>query len=179
MASPFPIAARAGCPPRCKTILAEMAEDLGVPTPTRGDLSAWAQQGVLLLNTALTVEAGAAGAHLKLGWSALVDEAIAAVSDTADRRWFSCSGGAGRRLADRVDRAKHLVIESGHPSPLNRLRDFKGSRPFSRANRGSPRADWRRSIGGSDSRLRFASINHDGSWCASTRPQTRIQKTEP
>jgi uracil-DNA glycosylase len=135
-------------PPSLRTILSEMAEDLGVPTPRSGDLSAWAKQGVLLLNTALTVEAGLAGAHKKLGWSALVEQAVSAVSDRQPAVVFLLWGGPARRLAERVDQAKHLVIEAGHPSPLNRLRDFKGSRPFSRANtwlaaRGLAPVDWR------------------------------------
>lgn len=135
-------------PASLRTILAEMAEDLQVPMPKAGDLSAWARQGVLLLNTALTVEAGLAGAHLKFGWSALVDQAIAAVSERQAAVAFLLWGGAARKRAELVDRTKHLVIESGHPSPLNRLRDFKGSRPFSRANawlaeRGLAPVDWR------------------------------------
>jgi uracil-DNA glycosylase len=135
-------------PPSLKTILSEMAEDLAAPMPKGGDLSAWARQGVLLLNTALTVEAGQAGAHMKLGWAPLVEQAVSAISDRQPAVVFLLWGGAARRLASRVDRTKHLVIEAGHPSPLNRLRDFKGSRPFSRANEwlaahGLEPVDWR------------------------------------
>jgi uracil-DNA glycosylase len=135
-------------PASLRTILAEMADDLEIPMPKSGDLTAWAKQGVLLLNTALTVEAGQAGAHMKLGWSALVDQAVSEVSERQPAVAFLLWGGAARARAERVDRTKHLVIESGHPSPLNRLRDFKGSRPFSRANawlkeRGLTPVDWR------------------------------------
>jgi uracil-DNA glycosylase len=135
-------------PPSLKTILAEMAEDLGCPAPASGDLSHWARQGVLLLNSALTVEAGAAGAHLRLGWSALADEAVAAVSARRPAAVFMLWGGPARKRAVLVDRAKHLVIECGHPSPLNRLNDFRGTRPFSRANawleaHGETPIDWR------------------------------------
>lgn len=135
-------------PASLKTILAEMAEDLGAPVPQTGDLTNWAKQGVLLLNTALTVEAGRAGAHLRLGWSALVDQAVSAVSDRQAAVVFLLWGGPARKRAALVDARKHLVIEAGHPSPLNRLRDFRGTRPFSRANawliqKGLTPIDWR------------------------------------
>lgn len=135
-------------PASLRTILAEMAEDIGVPMPQSGDLTTWAAQGVLLLNTALTVEAGKAGAHLKLGWAALVDQAVAAISEQRPAVVFLLWGGSARKHASQIDRTKHLVIEAGHPSPLNRLRDFRGTRPFSRANewlvaKGLTPVDWR------------------------------------
>ncbi|WP_114946443.1 uracil-DNA glycosylase [Microvirga calopogonii] len=135
-------------PASLRTILAEMAEDLGMPMPKSGDLSKWAKQGVLLINTALTVEAGQSGAHMKFGWSALVDQAIAAVSERQPAVVFLLWGAPARKRAALVDRAKHLVIEAGHPSPLNRLNDFRGTRPFSRTNawlaeKGLERVDWR------------------------------------
>jgi uracil-DNA glycosylase len=135
-------------PASLRVILAEMAADLEAPMPRGGDLTPWARQGVLLLNTALTVEAGRAGAHLKLGWSVLADEAIAATSARQPAVVFMLWGGPARQRAVLIDRAKHLVLESGHPSPLNRLNDFRGTRPFSRANawlsaRGLAPIDWR------------------------------------
>jgi uracil-DNA glycosylase len=135
-------------PPSLKTILAEMAEDVGAPPPLCGDLTPWAKQGVLLINTALTVEAGQSGAHLKLGWSALADEAIAALSAHHSAVAFLLWGGPARRRAVLIDTDKHLVLECGHPSPLNRLNDFRGTRPFSRANawlkeKGIEPIDWR------------------------------------
>ncbi|MGO4573547.1 uracil-DNA glycosylase [Microvirga sp. 2TAF3] len=135
-------------PASLRTILAEMADDIGVPMPRSGDLTKWAKQGVLLLNTALTVEAAKAGAHLKLGWSALVDQAVSAVSERQPTVVFLLWGGPARKRAALIDRNKHLVIEAGHPSPLNRLRDFRGTRPFSRANawladKGLAPIDWR------------------------------------
>ena len=134
-------------PASLKVILAEMAEDCGVPMPRTGCLVPWARQGVLLLNAALTVEAGASGAHMKLGWSALADQAVAAVSAQRPAAVFLLWGGPARRRAELIDRAKHLVLECGHPSPLNRLNDFRGTRPFSRANawleeRGIEPIDW-------------------------------------
>lgn len=135
-------------PASLKVILAELADDLGIEKPARGDLTPWARQGVLLLNSALTVEAGRAGAHLKLGWSALADEAVRAASRERPAAVFLLWGGPARRRAALVDRERHRVLEAGHPSPLNRLGDFRGSRPFSRANafleeRGAGAVDWR------------------------------------
>jgi uracil-DNA glycosylase len=135
-------------PPSLRTILSEMADDLGCPAPASGDLGGWARQGVLLLNTALTVEAGDAGAHLRLGWSALADQAVAAVSAQRPAAVFLLWGAPARRRAALVDRAKHLVIECGHPSPLNSANAFRGTRPFSRANawlaaHGQTPIDWR------------------------------------
>lgn len=135
-------------PASLRTILTEMAEDLGVAIPRSGNLTRWAEQGVLLLNTSLTVEAGKAGAHLKFGWSALVDQAVSAISARQPAVVFMLWGTQARRRAALVDRQKHLVIEAGHPSPLNRLRDFRGTKPFSRANawliaKGLTPIDWR------------------------------------
>lgn len=135
-------------PASLRTILAEMAADLDVPMPKSGDLTKWAEQGVLLLNTALTVEQGKSGAHMKFGWSELVDQAITAISEQQPAVVFLLWGGPARKRAALVDRRKHLVIEAGHPSPLNRLNDFKGTRPFSRANawlveKGLEPVDWR------------------------------------
>lgn len=135
-------------PASLRVIFDEFSADLGIPKPRSGDLTPWAKQGVLCLNTALTVEAGRAGAHLKLGWSTLADEAMAAVSAQRPAVVFLLWGGPARKRAILVDGAKHLVIESGHPSPLNRLNDFRGTRPFSRANawlkeKGIEPIDWR------------------------------------
>lgn len=135
-------------PPSLKVILRELAGDIGGPVPATGDLTRWAEQGVLLLNTALTTLVGQSGAHMKLGWEMLADEAVAAVSAQRPAAAFLLWGGPARSRAPLIDRTKHLVIESGHPSPLNRARDFPGTRPFSRANawleahEGAP-IDWR------------------------------------
>jgi uracil-DNA glycosylase len=144
----FSYVGRRRLPPSLKTILAEMADDLGCPALGSGDLSHWARQGVLLLNTAMTVEAGAAGAHMRLGWAALADQAVAAVSAQRPAVAFLLWGGPARKRAALIDRDKHLVLECGHPSPLNRLNDFRGTRPFSRANawlaaRGEGAIEWR------------------------------------
>ncbi len=124
-------------PASLKTILDEMVSDMDGAQgqrPLSGNLTPWAKQGVLLLNSALTVEAANAGAHLKLGWSALTDQAIRALSEKRPAVAFLLWGGSARSRAALIDGSKHLIVESGHPSPLNRLRDFRNSRPFSRAN---------------------------------------------
>ncbi|MGY2049386.1 uracil-DNA glycosylase [Methylobacterium sp. JK268] len=121
-------------PASLRVILAEMAEDTGSPMPKAGDLSAWARQGVLLLNTALTVEAGKAGAHLAFGWASLTDQAVEAVSREQPAVAFLLWGAPARRRAALIDGERHLVLEAGHPSPLNRRGDYRGSHPFSRTN---------------------------------------------
>lgn len=135
-------------PASLRVIFAELASDLGVPRPARGDLTAWAGGGVLLLNTALTTRVGEAGAHLRIGWARLTDEVVASVSAHRSAVAFLLWGNTARARAALVDPAKHLVVESGHPSPLNRARDFPGTRPFSRANafleeRGVGGVEWR------------------------------------
>ena len=121
-------------PASLRAILAELSADLGRPAPRSGDLGAWAREGVLLLNAALTTVAGRSGAHLRLGWDRLTDEVVAAVSAERPAVAFLLWGRAARARAALIDPGRHLVLESGHPSPLNRARDFAGTRPFSRAN---------------------------------------------
>ncbi|MGU3361377.1 uracil-DNA glycosylase [Methylobacterium sp. M6A4_1b] len=122
-------------PASLKVILAELAEPGAPPVrPRTGDLTPWARQGVLLLNAALTVEAGKAGAHLRYGWSALTDQAVAAVSARPQPAVFLLWGAQARARAVLVDSGRHGIVECGHPSPLNRARDFPGSRPFDAAN---------------------------------------------
>jgi uracil-DNA glycosylase len=135
-------------PASLRVIFRELCDDIDYPAPGHGDLTAWARQGVLLLNAALTTETGTSGAHMRLGWSALVDEVVAAVSAERGAVAFLLWGATARSRAGLIDRTKHLIIDSGHPSPLNRARDFPGSRPFSRANewlasQGVEPVDWR------------------------------------
>lgn len=135
-------------PPSLKVILRELAEDIGGDVPPTGDLTAWADRGVLLLNAALTTVVGESGAHMKLGWDVLTNEAVAAVSAQRPAVAFLLWGAPARSRVALIDGDKHLVIESGHPSPLNRARDFPGTRPFSSANgwlasRGVAPIDWR------------------------------------
>ncbi len=115
-------------------ILDERDADVGAPPSRSGHLGGWADQGVLLLNTALTVEAGRAGGHLRLGWQALARQAVAALGGAGPAVAFILWGGPARAFATEIDRGRHGVIESAHPSPLAARGDFRGSRPFSRAN---------------------------------------------
>lgn len=131
-------------PRSLKNIFAEVETDLGV-TRTDGDLSDWARQGVLLLNTSLSVPAGDANAHKALGWGALVQQVLARVSErpTAFILW----GNTAQKLAKHIAPGDHLMVETAHPSPLSARRGFFGSRPFSRVNewlttRGQTPIEW-------------------------------------
>ena len=133
-------------PASLKVILAEIPDPPA--KPTTGDLTPWARRGVLLLNSALTVEQGKSGAHLRYGWASLTDQAVEAVSKRAEPAVFLLWGAQARARAALIDTARHGVIESGHPSPLNRQRDFPGSQPFAAANawltaQGVAPIDWR------------------------------------
>ncbi|CAN7680029.1 uracil-DNA glycosylase [Bosea sp. LjRoot90] len=117
-------------------IYKERTEDTGLAAPAGGDLSSWAKQGVLLLNTALTVREGAtqASSHLKLGWRVVTDEILSAVSQRLPHVVFMLWGLPAQAKRGLVDESKHLVIASAHPSPLSARRGFFGSKPFSQAN---------------------------------------------
>jgi uracil-DNA glycosylase len=125
-------------PPSLANIYRELQADCGAEPPTCGNLERWARQGVLLLNNALTVEAGAAGSHAGRGWDAITDAAIAAVAARPEPSVFILWGNHARSKAGRVPElapgGRHLVLSSAHPSPLSAHRGFFGSRPFSRAN---------------------------------------------
>jgi uracil-DNA glycosylase len=115
-------------------IFKELERDLGLPRPPHGHLAQWATQGVLLLNTCLTVEAGNAGSHRKLGWQCLTDQIIDTVSREADDAVFILWGADAQAKREVIAKSNHLIIESAHPSPLSARRGFFGSSPFSRAN---------------------------------------------
>jgi len=121
-------------PPSLRNIHQELHDDLGLPIPDHGNLEPWAEQGVLLLNATLTVRAGSAGSHQKKGWETFTDEVIRVVSAKPDPVVFVLWGGYARRKQDLIDRQRHTIIESPHPSPLSASSGFFGSRPFSRAN---------------------------------------------
>jgi uracil-DNA glycosylase len=125
-------------PPSLANIYKELAADLGLARPAHGNLEHWARQGVLLLNNALTVEAGLAGSHQGMGWEAITDAAVEAVAARSEPTVFILWGNHARKKASRLASLKgdhpHLVIESAHPSPLSAHNGFFGSRPFSRAN---------------------------------------------
>lgn len=125
-------------PPSLANIYKELHADLGVDKPPHGNLEHWARQGVLLLNTSLTVEAGQAGSHAGRGWEAITDAVVAAVAERADPTVFVLWGAHAQKKALAIPAAlqagPHHVIESPHPSPLSAYRGFFGSQPFSRTN---------------------------------------------
>ncbi|WP_396445302.1 uracil-DNA glycosylase [Actinomadura sp.] len=133
-------------PPSLRNIYKELAADLGVPAPASGDLTRWADQGVLLLNAVLTVRAGEAGSHAGKGWEDFTDAAIRALNDKTERVVFVLWGAYARKKARLITGPQHTVIESAHPSPLS-ARKFFGTRPFSAANKalvdaGLPEIRW-------------------------------------
>ena len=134
-------------PPSLKNIFTELKTDLNIDVPSSGDLSRWAKQGVLLLNTVLTVEQEKAGSHQKQGWETFTDEIIKIINNNCDHVVFILWGANAQKKAAFVDRSKHLVLESAHPSPLSSYRGFFGSKPFSKTNAwlkkmGKPKIDW-------------------------------------
>lgn len=143
----FSVAPGVPFPPSLRNIFKEMEDDLGLPPPEDGDLSAWAQQGVLLLNATLTVRAHQAASHQKQGWEEFTDVAVRALSDQKENLVFILWGSSARKKGAVIDRSKHVVIESPHPSPLSAHRGFFGSKPFSQVNqalveRGIEPIDW-------------------------------------
>ncbi|NCG23044.1 MAG: uracil-DNA glycosylase [Actinobacteria bacterium] len=130
----FSVGAGVRVPPSLVNIYKEMETDLGLSIPANGNLVRWARQGVLLLNTSLTVRSGEAASHQGKGWEIFTDQIIHAVSDKTDRVVFILWGSAARKKKAIIDESRHVVIESPHPSPLSAYRGFFGSRPFSRAN---------------------------------------------
>lgn len=128
-------------PPSLQNVFAELEADLGIAHPGHGCLDAWAAEGVLLLNTTLTVRAGQAGSHQGRGWETFTDEVITAVSAKPEPVVFLLWGASARKKRALVDTSRHTIIESAHPSPLSARNGFFGSRPFSRANEALVAAD--------------------------------------
>lgn len=134
-------------PPSLQNIYKELRADLGQEPPPDGDLSRWAEQGVLLLNATLSVRAHQAGSHQKRGWEPFTDAVVRRLNDHPRRLVFLLWGSFARRKAEAIDRQRHAVIESPHPSPLSAHRGFFGSKPFSRTNAklrewGEPEIEW-------------------------------------
>lgn len=121
-------------PPSLKNIFKELQSDLGIAVPNTGNLERWGQQGVLLLNSVLTVEDGKAAAHQKKGWEQFTNKIIEVVNENCDHVVFILWGAYAQKKAAFVDRKKHLILESVHPSPLSSHRGFFGSKPFSKTN---------------------------------------------
>lgn len=124
-------------PPSLANIYKELHADLGLPRPDHGNLVRWAEQGVLLLNTVLTVEEGKAGSHQRKGWEEFTDAAVAAVAAGPDPVVFLLWGNHAQKKAARLpglNDTRHLVLQAAHPSPLSAHNGFFGCRHFSRAN---------------------------------------------
>lgn len=122
-------------PPSLQNIFKEIQGDLGIGVPQSGNLTRWAEQGVLLLNATLTVRAHQAGSHQRHGWERFTDAAISKLSEGRDHLVFILWGGYARSKASLIDRSRHLVLESVHPSPLSANRGgWFGNHHFSRCN---------------------------------------------
>ncbi len=121
-------------PPSLANIFKELSSDIGCDRPNHGSLEAWAKQGVLLLNTTLTVRGGQAASHQKKGWETFTDEVIKAVNDKPEPVVFILWGASAGKKTTLIDRQHHTVLRSAHPSPLSAHRGFLGSKPFSAAN---------------------------------------------
>jgi uracil-DNA glycosylase len=133
-------------PPSLRNVYKELQDDLGVPPARHGELTRWAEQGVLLLNAILTVRAGKAGSHAGQGWEEFTDATIQTLDARPGRVVFVLWGSYARKKAALVTNPAHVVLEAGHPSPMN-PRGFLGSRPFSAidkalADAGLPAIEW-------------------------------------
>ncbi|MDP2549424.1 uracil-DNA glycosylase [Oceanobacter sp. 4_MG-2023] len=134
-------------PPSLANIFKEMEADLGIRMSGSGDLTPWADQGVLLLNATLTVEQARAGSHQKKGWERFTDTVIQRLNEQRDGLVFVLWGSYAQKKGAMIDQNKHLVLKSVHPSPLSAHRGFFGQKPFSRINqylvsRGQPPIQW-------------------------------------
>ena len=130
----FSVQAGTRLPPSLVNIFKELSSDCGIALPVSGDLTRWAQQGVLLLNSVLTVEKDKAGSHRNRGWELLTDKIISTISENSDAVVFILWGAYAQKKASLIDGSKHLILQGAHPSPLSSYRGFFGSRPFSKAN---------------------------------------------
>ena len=134
-------------PPSLVNIFKELVNDLGTEIPPSGNLERWARQGVLLLNATLTVRAASAGSHQNQGWETFTDEVIKVVSAEKENVVFILWGAYAQKKGAVIDKSKHLVLESPHPSPFSAYNGFFGSKPFSKANaylkaKGLKQIDW-------------------------------------
>lgn len=134
-------------PPSLRNIFKELASDIGCSIPESGSLLGWTEQGVLLMNTVLTVREGEAHSHRKQGWETFTDEVIRKLSDRDKPIVFVLWGRPAQEKKRLIDLTKHVTIESVHPSPLSANRGFFGSRPFSKTNEqlsswGESEIDW-------------------------------------
>ena len=121
-------------PPSLQNIFKEIQTDLGTPVPQSGNLTRWAEQGVLLLNATLTVRAHQAGSHQRQGWEEFTDATIKALAEGREHLVFILWGSYAQKKGAFIDRSRHLVLASAHPSPLSAFHGFFGNKHFSLAN---------------------------------------------
>ena len=121
-------------PPSLQNIFKEIRDDLGAPIPTTGNLTRWANQGVLMLNATLTVRAHQAGSHQRQGWEEFTDAAIRLLAERREHLVFILWGSYAQKKGAFIDRNRHLVLTSAHPSPLSAYNGFFGNHHFSRTN---------------------------------------------
>lgn len=121
-------------PPSLQNIFKEIQNDLGIPIPSSGNLTRWANQGVLLLNATLTVRAHQAGSHQRKGWEEFTDAAIRILANQREHLVFILWGAYAQKKGAFIDRSKHMVLTSAHPSPLSAYNGFFGNKHFSRTN---------------------------------------------
>lgn len=134
-------------PPSLRNIFKELTSDLGVDSPTQGDLTSWAKQGVLLLNATLTVRKSTPGSHQKQGWEEFTDSVIKTISNKKESVVIVLWGKFAEQKVSLIDESKHCIITSSHPSPFSAHRGFLGSKPFSKTNeflekKGIEKIDW-------------------------------------
>jgi uracil-DNA glycosylase len=135
-------------PPSLRNIFKEIETDLNIPYPKSGDLTPWADQGVLLLNASLTVRQAEANSHQKIGWQKFTDSVIKQLSEKRENIIFLLWGGFAKKKGSKIDSTKHHILTSGHPSPLSANRGFWfGNQHFSKANKilkklGKTEIDW-------------------------------------
>lgn len=121
-------------PPSLQNIYKEIKDDLGITEPNSGDLTKWAKDGVLLLNTTLTVREHNANSHSKCGWAWFTDSVIKLISDNTENTVFILWGGNARSKVPLIDGKKHLILQCAHPSPLSAFNGFFGCKHFSKTN---------------------------------------------
>lgn len=130
----FSVSPRSKIPPSLNNIYKELVTDMGCSYPANGDLTSWAEQGVLLINSVLTVVESQANSHKGIGWEIFTDAIIEKISKEYKNIVFILWGASAQKKAILVDSTKHLIISSPHPSPLSSYRGFFGSKPFSQVN---------------------------------------------
>lgn len=144
----FSVKPKVRIPPSLVNIYKEIKNDLGIDPPTHGNLIHWAKQGVLLLNSVLTVEKGKAGSHHKQGWEIFTDKVIEILNERKEHLVFLLWGAPAQKKGEKIDAQKHLVLKSVHPSPLSAHRGFFGNHHFSLTNKylekyGEAPIDWK------------------------------------